>query len=167
MLTRGLWLILLEIVAISPVWGLGFGKVYLATLWAIGLSMVVLAGLIWLPPRVVLLIGSLNSRQPQSASYCLSCVPDFGSWAPFWTLLHEQGPLPWGIPGRLVYPVLPWIGVMALGYGLGPVFLTPAAERRRILSLLGSVSIALFVLLRASNVYGDPGPWSVQGDPTM
>jgi uncharacterized membrane protein len=165
LLTRGLWLILLEIVAISPVWGLGFGKVYLATLWAIGLSMVVLAGLIWLPPRVVLLIGSLilASHNLLDAFH----ASDFGSWAPFWTLLHEQGPLPWGIPGRLVYPVLPWIGVMALGYGLGPVFLTPAAERRRILSLLGSVSIALFVLLRASNVYGDPGPWSVQGDPTM
>ena len=88
-------------------------KVYLATLWAIGLSMVVLAGLIWLPPRVVLLIGSLilASHNLLDAFH----ASDFGSWAPFWTLLHEQGPLPWGIPGRLVYPVLPWIGVMALG----------------------------------------------------
>jgi uncharacterized membrane protein len=59
LLTRGMWLILLEILVVSPVWGLKFGVIDLATLWAIGVSMIVLAGLIWLPPRAVLLAAAL------------------------------------------------------------------------------------------------------------
>ncbi len=160
--TRGIWLILIEVVAISPVWGFGFGKIFLATLWAIGFSMIMLAGLIWLPTRAVLAIGGLillghNLLDGFHAT-------QFGDWASLWTMLHEQGPLPWGAPGRLVYPVLPWVGVMALGYGLGPVFLKPAAQRARLLTFLGSSSIALFLLLRAANFYGDPSPWAVQRD---
>jgi uncharacterized membrane protein len=160
--TRGVWLILIEVVAISPVWGFGFGKIFLATLWAIGFSMIILAGLAWLPTHAVLAIGALillghNLLDGFHAA-------QFGDWASLWALLHEPGPLPWGAPGRLVYPVLPWIGVMAVGYGLGPVFLKPAAERERLLTLWGASSIALFVLLRATNFYGDPSPWAVQRD---
>jgi uncharacterized membrane protein len=56
---------------------------------------------------------------------------------------------------------------MALGYGLGYVFLEPAAQRDRQLTVLGLAAIALFLLLRGSNLYGDPRPWSVQGDSVM
>ena len=63
--------------------------------------------------------------------------------------------------------MLPWIGIMALGYGLGPVFLEPPAERARQLTLLGLAAIALFLLLRGTNFYGDPNPWSAQGDGVM
>ncbi|MGH6842960.1 MAG: DUF1624 domain-containing protein, partial [Methylocella sp.] len=92
---------------------------------------------------------------------------EWGDWAPLWNILHEPGPLPFGLRGWVVYPVLPWIGIMAVGYGLGHVFLEPAAERGRQLNVLGLASIALFLLLRATNFYGDPSPWSAQGDAVM
>jgi uncharacterized membrane protein len=62
----------------------------------------------------------------------------------------------------LVYPAIPWFGIMCLGYGLGHVFLKPAADRQRTIMLLGCGALFLFVLLRAINGYGDPAPWSVQ-----
>jgi uncharacterized membrane protein len=165
LLTRGAWLILLDITVGSPIWGLEFGQIGLGTLWAIGVSMTVLAGLVWLPPRVVLLIGALillghNLLDNVHAS-------ELGDWAPLWNILHEPGALPFGLRGWVVYPVLPWIGIMAVGYGLGHVFLEPAAERGQQLNVLGLASIALFLLLRGTNFYGDPSPWSAQGDAVM
>ncbi|MGH6850545.1 MAG: DUF1624 domain-containing protein [Methylocella sp.] len=162
LLTRGAWLILLDIAVVSPVWGLEFGWIDLGTLWAIGFSMIVLAGLVWLPPRAVLLVGALilighNSLDHVHAS-------DFGICAPLWNILHEPGALPFGLRGAVSYPVLSWFGIMALGYGLGYVFLEPAAQRHRQLKLLGLASIALFLLLRGTNLYGDPSPWGAQRD---
>jgi uncharacterized membrane protein len=165
LLTRGIWLILLDAIVVSPVWALELGRFHLATLWAIGCSMITLAGLVFLPPRAVLLIGVLilvshNLLDPLHAA-------QFGAWAPLWSMLHEPGALPFGLPGGVSYPVLPWIGIMALGYGLGPVFLEPAPTRARQLTLLGLTAIALFLLLRGSNFYGDPHPWSQQRDSMM
>ena len=165
LLTRGVWLILLDAIVVSPVWALELGRFHLATLWAIGCSMIALAGLVFLPPRAVLLIGVLilvshNLLDPLHAA-------QFGAWAPLWSMLHEPGALPFGLPGGVSYPVLPWTGIMALGYGLGPVFLEPARTRAWQLTLLGLASIALFLLLRGPNFYGDPHPWSQQRDSMM
>ncbi len=87
-----------------------------------------------------------------------------GSWAPLWKLLHEQGPIPLreGQALFVAYPLVPWIGVMAVGYALGPVLQLPAAERRRTLLRLGAALTVGFVFLRALNLYGDPAPWSRQ-----
>jgi uncharacterized membrane protein len=165
LLTRGVLLILLDAIVVSPVWALEPGPFHLATLWAIGCSMIALAGLIFLPPRAVLLTGALilashNLLDPLHAA-------QFGTWAPLWSLLHEPGTLPFGLPGGVSYPVLPWIGIMALGYGLGPVFLEPAAARAPQLILLGLAAIALFLALRLTNFYGDPHPWRPQRDAVM
>ncbi|MGO9234819.1 MAG: DUF1624 domain-containing protein [Methylocella sp.] len=165
LLTRGVWLILLDAIVVSPVWALELGRFHLATLWAIGCSMIALAGLVFLPPCAVLLIGVLilvshNLLDPLHAA-------QFGAWAPLWSILHEPGALPFGLPGGVSYPVLPWIGIMALGYGLGPVFLEPASTRARQLTLLGLASIALFLLLRGTNFYGDPHLWGQQRDSMM
>jgi uncharacterized membrane protein len=165
LLTRGVWLILLDIAVVSPIWGLELGWVDLGTLWAIGFSMIVLAGLVWLPPRAALLVGAPILLGHNLFDHVHAS--EFGNWAPFWTILHEQGALPWGLGGEVAYPVLPWIGIMAVGYGLGHVFLEPAAQRERQLKLLGLTSIALFLLLRGTNLYGDPSPWSAQGDAVM
>ncbi len=165
LLTRGMGLVLLEILVVSPAWRLEFGATYLATLWAIGISMMALSALVWLQPRVVLLVGAVillghNLLDPLHASA-------FGDFSPLWSMLHEPGALPFGLRGRLVYPVLPWIGIMALGYGLGGVFLEPAARRDRQLVLIGLTAIAAFVLLRGTNLYGDPRPWTLQSDAVM
>ncbi|MGJ3629157.1 hypothetical protein AB5I41_24045 [Sphingomonas sp. MMS24-JH45] len=85
-----------------------------------------------------------------------------------WAILHQRTllDLPWGAQARTSYPVLPWIGVIALGYAIGPWFAreVPAETRRRRLLTTAALSLALFALLRATNVYGDPTPWSVQSD---
>ena len=165
LLTRGVWLILLDIVVVSPIWGLELGSFDLGTLWAIGFCMIVLAGLLWLPPRGVLLVGALILLGHNLLDHVQAS--EFGSWGPLWNILHEPGALPFGLRGEVSYPVLPWIGIMALGYGLGYVFLEPAAQRQRQLKLLGLASVALFLLLRGTNLYGDPRPWYAQGDAVM
>jgi len=160
LLTRGAWLILLDALVISPVWLVEFGPVYLGTLWAIGFSMIALAALVWLPPRAILAAGGLIVVSHNLLDWLHAQA--FGAWAPLWTMLHEPGTLPFGLRGAVYYPVLPWIGIMALGYGMGEVFLGPSGLRRRQLTLLGLAAIALFLLLRGTNFYGDPRPWSVQ-----
>ncbi len=165
LLTRGLWLIFLDIFVVSPVWTLEFGKIGLATLWAIGCGMIALSALIFLPTRVVLAVGAvILLTHDLLDNIHASAFTDYG---PFWSLLHEPGPLPFGVSGRVAYPALPWIGIVALGYGLGPLFLTDARRREWILTLLGLAALVIFAILRGLNLYGDPLPWSVQSTPTM
>lgn len=158
--TRGLWLILLDIVVISPVWGPG--KIELGALWAIGSGLLVLAPLSLAPPRFALAFGVATI----AGHNLLDDVhaEALGGWAPLWRLLHERGPLPFGAPGEALYPALPWMGVVALGYGLGPLFGRPAATRDGLLRRAGLFALALFALLRAGNLYGDPKPWTAQPD---
>ncbi|MGA8171983.1 MAG: heparan-alpha-glucosaminide N-acetyltransferase domain-containing protein [Methylocystis sp.] len=166
LLTRGLWLIALDVFVISPVWPAQFGIIELGTLWAIGCGMIALAGLHWLSStRVALAVGGVivvahNLLDSVHASA-------FGAYGPFWSLLHEQGPLPLGLEGKVHYPALPWIGVIAVGYGLGPLFVLPAERRARLLQSAGAAAIALFLLLRGLNLYGDPAPWSGQETKTL
>lgn len=162
LLTRGLWLVFLELTLVGFAWNFGFDFLFLQVIWAIGWSMVVLAAIVWLPTPAVLAIGLaivaghnlLDPLQPDQ----------FGMLAPVWSALHEGGPIL--IDGRLAgffaYPLLAWIGVMALGYGVGPVFRLEPAARRRALSALGAGAVALFVLLRVLDGYGDPNTWGVQ-----
>lgn len=161
LVTRGLWLIFLEMTILNFGWNFtifGFG---LQVIWALGVGMIVLAGLIWLPRAAVLAIGvaiiaSHNLFDP--------VVPkDLGAAAPLWMILHEGGLVFTAF--FIAYPVLPWIGVMALGYGLGPVLLEEGPKRRRTLTLLGLSMIVVFLVLRGINVYGDPRPWTTLAEP--
>lgn len=158
--TRGLWLILLDAVVISPIWTLQFGKIELGTLWAIGCGMIALSALVHLPAPVALAIGAAILLAHDLLDTIHASA--FGAYGPFWSLLHEPGSLPFGLSGSVGYPVLPWIGVAALGYGLGPLFLADADRRKRVLTLLGVAALALFAALRGGNLYGDPRPWSAQ-----
>jgi uncharacterized membrane protein len=160
LLTRGLWLVVLEFTVVN--FALNFNLRYelgvlMQVIWAIGASMIVLAGLVRLPVRVVGAIGLgliaghnlLDGISPQQ----------FGAWAPLWNVLHVQGVI---ALGYLHYPLIPWVGVMALGFALGTLFELEAVRRRRVMVRLGSGAIGAFVLLRLLNGYGDPQPWSVQ-----
>ena len=161
LLVRGLWLVAIEVTVIGLAWSFVLPPpLFLQVLWAIGCSMVALAALVWLPRTAVLVIGIAivaghNLLDPLKPD-------DFGALALAWKFLHVGGRLSVGdVPiGFVSYPVLPWIGVMALGYGLGPVFLQPAEKRDRTLVILGGAMIVLFVLLRGFNLYGDPVPWT-------
>ncbi len=122
----------------------------------------------WLPRTVVLAIGIAiiaghNLLDP--------ITPDqFGAASLLWTILHEGGPFFVGDQpiGLIAYPILPWIGVIALGYGMGALFTRPAPSRDRTIFLIGIAMLALFVVLRWSMIYGDPafaaGPETVARD---
>ncbi len=125
-------------------------------IWAIGWSMIALAALVLLPRTAVLAIGLVivighNLLDPLTPQ-------QFGGAALVWSFLHEGGPIfIGGQPiGILAYPVLPWIGVMAIGYGAGPLFVEPAATRDRKLVFIGAAMLSLFLLLRFTGFYGEP-----------
>ncbi len=167
--TRGLWLVLLEMTVMR--FALDFrvsaqSPMLLIILVALGLSMVAMAALVFLPPRTVGWIGVAvialhNLLDPLTPA-------DFGRLAPLWNLLHDPGVfMVGGFPVVAGYPVLPWLGIMALGFGAGPLFDREAADRRRILLRVGAAAILGFVVLRAISVYGDPSPWTSQTSPVM
>lgn len=160
LLRRGLFLMVLEVTFVGFAWSAKFPPttVWLQVIWAIGISMVALAGLIHLPRAAVAAIGI--------AIVCLHnlldgivLVPGDPFYVP-WAMLHQRGVFEvGGIAVKTTYPVLPWIGVIALGYGIGPWFTQLAEDaRRRRLLLVGTVMLVAFVLLRISNLYGDK-PW--------
>ena len=170
LLTRGLWIIVLEltVVLFGATFNLSYAYVVLQVLWAIGCSMVALAALIWLPWRALLAISLV-----MIAGHNLfdSVQPDqFGTLAWMWTVLHV-GPslLPVSDAHTLivVYPLIPWIAVMAAGYCLGRVYDLPDARRRALLWRMGLALTTAFIVIRAINLYGDPSPWAVQSRPIM
>ncbi|MEW6751798.1 MAG: heparan-alpha-glucosaminide N-acetyltransferase domain-containing protein [Candidatus Latescibacterota bacterium] len=164
LLTRGLWLVALELVLTGHLayfdWGL---RTYSAgVIWAIGWSMVVLAGLVYLPLRWIVAPGLLLI----AAHNLLDGVrpEDLGPLGGLWTVLHVEGEvaLPGGAVLNVHYPLVPWVGAMAAGYGFGALLSLGAAERRHWCLALGIGSVVLFVVLRLANAYGDPLPWSHQ-----
>lgn len=165
LLTRGLWLVLLDATVVSFALNFNFDLIVLTVIAAIGASMILLAGLIWLPAPAVALVGLaliaghnlFDGLDPKT----------LGPWAlPFQVLfgpvaLASVGP----VKLLVAYAVLPWTGVMALGYGLGPLFNQAPGKRARTLVLAGLACIVGFLILRGLNHYGDPRPWSLQADP--
>ncbi|MEI1756456.1 heparan-alpha-glucosaminide N-acetyltransferase domain-containing protein [Acinetobacter baumannii] len=160
LLKRGLFLIVLELTLVNFAWTATFPPevIYLQVIWAIGISMVVLACCVSLPLPVlagVALMIIFGHNLLDSVHFSQGILQNI------WFVLHERG---WieiaGIKLRTSYPVLPWIGVILLGYVLGQFFSSKYSAKRRSRALLslGLVSIGLFVLLRFINVYGDQ-PW--------
>jgi len=158
LLTRGLWLMFLEVTFVD----LGFDfrpAVFLQVIYAIGLSMVLMSAVVHLPRRVVLGLGIVVV-----AGHNLFDGVDagmLGAWGLAWHLLMQPGPLPFGF---IAYPVLPWFGIMCVGYGVGRVYLMEPSRRTRTLVLLAVGMLLLFVVLRLPNFYGDPHPWTVPTD---
>ncbi len=161
LLSRGLWLVVLEVTVVRFGWlfDLNYQLVVLQVIWAIGVSMVCLAGLMWLPRGLVLAIGLVMI----AGHNMLDSVHPSGRLGIVWDVLHLQGPLIYhGRVLMVIYPLLPWIGVMAAGYCFGEVFMMDAGRRNKWLYGIGGGAIALFLLLRGLNVYGDPVPWERQ-----
>lgn len=168
LLKRGLWLIFLELTVVHWAWYFNFvGQgIDLTVIWVLGISMIALAGLIYLPMWAILSIGIVmvaGHNLLDGVHVPGNSLKSFG-----WALLHEQQPFNYN--GFLIlagYPMIPWIGVMALGYGLGQLYGKdyPAEQRKRLLLLLGLLLVALFIVIRFINVYGDSRVWSEQATP--
>ena len=153
LLTRGLWLILLEITLISYSWSMTWRAPFFQVIWAVGVAMMVLAGLQWLPVWAVGGIGAAivalhEVLDPVTAA-------SLGSWSNLWRLMMSPGPLnlPKGLMGFVAYPAVPWVGVICLGYAFGPVVLAKISFWKRL--LMGAGTLAAFALLRVGSSYGD------------
>jgi len=157
LLTRGLWLLFAEIVIVNFGWSFSPQYNFLAfqTIGALGMSMVVLAGLVWLRYAVILGIGGLIVIGHNA----------FDGWQPdssFWQMLHTGG-LVEILPHFRVYfayPLLPWIGIMALGYCLGTLYTgtLSAKTRQQYVAAIGAGCVLVWIVLDTFSIYGDPTP---------
>lgn len=169
LVTRGIWLVIVDAVVITTAQTFTLGGtaaldgrhfVILQVMWAIGVSMVALGiaqmlgrrFCLWLGLGIVAAHNLLDPIWPANA------VATIGQ--PFWVVLHAQMSYVIGnIQLRMVYPVLPWVGVMLTGFGAALIFTLPPMRRDRLLRWIGLAMIAGFIALRALDIYGDPRPW--------
>lgn len=180
LVTRGLWLIVLEftVVRFLVFWNLDYQFLGMAqVIWVLGVSMIVLAALIYLPIRAIAAFG-IAMILVHNAFDSVRVTPWQGPGTPFptglgalWMLLHQQGVLlPFGFPGPVLfvlYPLIPWIGVMAAGYAFGSIYNRPPEGRRRWLLRWGAIVTGGFIVIRATNLYGNPSDWEAQKSVAM
>ena len=169
LLTRGSLLIAIELLYLGPLyWGIVPQPTFwLQVIWAIGLCMIALTLLKKLPRPVLIALGL--------ALVCLHNLLDpikletGDPFFPLWAILHQRDTfaLPFGFVAKTTYPILPWLGVISLGFGIGPWFRpdVSAEWRQRRLLILGFGMVAAFIVLRLLNVYGDKPWFVVDGDP--
>jgi uncharacterized membrane protein len=162
LLRRGLSLVALEIFLVKFLVSFYFDPrlIVASELWAIGWSMVVLSVLVRFPARVAGCIGlamifghdALDGLRASDAPWWVEAL---------WHLLHQPGTLalPGGFELIVEYSLIPWVGIMALGYATGPLWKLSPPRRRRILLAAGAGFLAIFLVLRATGLYGDPRPW--------
>src|SRR6478609_10013161 len=158
LITRGLWLIVVEILVISFILTQGYQLTLLEVIWAIGCSMILLAGLVWLPRWIqitlslAMIVGhnALPSIEKVSADNMLPA------------LLHNSPFFISNPPVLVAYTIVPWVGVMLLGYAIGPWFTYTLQRRNYLLVRAGVPALILFIIVRSLNIYGDPSPWSIQ-----
>jgi uncharacterized membrane protein len=164
LLIRGLWLILIDLTLIKFGWRfeVDLYRLSAGVIFVIGASMVALAALIWLPRWAIAGVSLIMIAGHNLFDGVRAEELGGASWA--WHLLHEPGlvPLGHGVNLYVLYPLIPWIGVMAAGYLLGPAMQLEERTRQRVLFGLGAAVTLGFIVLRATNLYGDPAPWTPQ-----
>jgi uncharacterized membrane protein len=177
--TRGAWLVFLELTVVRTLlwfnWHLSL-LAHLQVIWAIGASMIVLAALVRLRMPVVgaigvaIVLGHNLLDRFQVTPFAGPQSPPPSPLGQLWMLFHQGGFFPvHGFPSPMVlagYPVLPWAGVLLAGYGAACFYAWPGERRRRTLIGLGAAMLMGFLVLRFTNVYGDPLPWAPGADAT-
>ena len=170
---RGVWLIVVEVVIVATAWSFapwgleelgGRTGVVMQVIWVIGASMVILAGVQFLGQRACLLIGAaiVASHNLLDPTWPVT-TGVFDTDHPWWVALHAQMAIPAGpFFFAMVYPVVPWTGVMLLGYGTAPIFQQAPQKRDARLLAWGGAATVAFVMMRGIGLYGEPNPWQVQ-----
>ena len=156
LIKRGIWLIFIELTIVCFGWyfDLQFRTLGLLVIWSLGISMIILAALIYLPRNYILLISLL-----------LICFHNLLDNVHFpgnvlWSVVHEQ--MIYKFSGNKIlligYPIVPWFTVMALGYYFGSLYdkSFDNSKRKKLLNSIGIIAVAIFVVLRLANLYGDP-----------
>jgi uncharacterized membrane protein len=179
LLTRGLWLVVLEFTVVRTgwLWNVDYRFVGMAqVIWAIGCGMIIMSVLVRLPIPVVAALGLAilflhDLTDPMLGGF----MPAPGAPPPslgreLFVIFFGRGVLQFGHPNPVMffgYAVIPWLGVMALGYAVGVVYRWTPAVRQRALLWAGGVTIAAFIVVRAINAYGDPRQWAHQATPVF
>ncbi|HWJ48616.1 MAG TPA: heparan-alpha-glucosaminide N-acetyltransferase domain-containing protein [Candidatus Udaeobacter sp.] len=184
LLIRGLWLILLELTILRLAWTFNFDFAHYemaGVIWVIGCCIILMAVLVKLPLPVsaaigVIIIGAHNLMDPHIGKLLEGM--DGNNFSALWKIGYIgffAGPVQFGPNGPnliVLYSIVPWIGVMAAGYAFGKILSLEHARRKQICLLIGLGAVALFLLLRGFNLYGDPRAWhrsviSQHGAPSM
>lgn len=166
LLSRGLWLIVLEVVVIrfSFLFNFYYDVTFLQVIWVIGAAMICMAALIHLPYIAILVTGGILLLG-HNATDAIQLNPNQSGFV-LWAFLHQSGfiQIVEGVNIFVVYPLIPWLAIMMLGYCIGLIYEKGFDNERRlqILTRLGTGAILLFITLRFANVYGDPAPWTEQ-----
>jgi uncharacterized membrane protein len=168
--TRGLWLIFIEFTVVGTGWTFIIPWGFFGVIWCLGACMVLMAAIVRMRVRWVaafagvLIFGHdlLDPLRPQQ----------FGSLSPLWTVLHVRGGvLLFHVREFVLFPLVPWIGVMAAGNVFGSLYLLEAERRRKLMAQIGLGLTVAFIVLRLTNLYGNPpvglggasqGAWHVQ-----
>ena len=164
LLKRGFWLILIELTLVTFAWyfDVRFRNFDLAVIWSLGISMIFLAAFIHLPKNMILSIALILifGHNLLDNVHFVEAI--------WWSILHESSFFKLSDTTNLnvIYPMIPWIGVMALGYYFG-IFYDKSVEsttRKKVFNVIGFSAIILFVITRWTNVYGNPTDWKHYGD---
>jgi len=177
LLIRGFWLILLELTLLRLAWTFNFDFAHYemaGVLWVIGWCMILMAALVKLPLATTGAIGvviiachNLIDSRPWQIVVGLNNSKFSGLWKILYVGFYA-GPVQFGPNGPnliVLYSIIPWIGVMAAGYAFGKILLLESTQRTRLCLTIGLVAIALFLVLRGFNLYGDPRPWHLSVQP--
>jgi uncharacterized membrane protein len=161
---RGFWLIFVELVIVEVGWmfKFNFELINLQVIWALGVCMLFLAGFIYLPKKLTIVLCVLGILIHNAFD---SYMPQTDVMKNIWILMHQFSPAQFGRLNIFVaYPIIPWIFLMPLGYYFGGLYLpdVEVAFRRKRLIQMGTFIIVGFLILRTTNLYGDPKPWEVQ-----
>ena len=165
LLTRGAWLILLELTVIRVSWTFNFdfaNYMLAGVIWMLGWCMILMAALSRLSARTNAIVGGAVVALHNVLDFAPSVTESFG---PIGTLLYGGGVVNVGAPLFVLYVIVPWIGVMMLGYAFGVVMAKPPAERKRTVLRIGVAATAAFLVLRVIDAYGDPRHWRVRPQP--
>ena len=166
LLGRGIWLILLELTVIRVAWTFNFDFAHYllaGVIWVIGWCMIIMAPMVRMRPRTLGIVGvAIIALHNRVMGPLINAIPLGESWKVLYIGPFE-GPLN-GTPLIVLYSIIPWIGVMAAGYGFGTALTLEPARRDRLCLQVGLGATALFFILRGFNLYGDPRPWSGGGE---
>lgn len=165
LLTRGIWLVVLEftVLRFGYFFNFYFDVTILSVLWVFGICMMLLAASIHLPARAILILG-LVIIAGHNLLGGVSIEPTSLGFVP-WTILMSRGFLAVtpDVAFIVTYPIIPWLGIMLLGYSLGSWYTnTEAATRQKLLLRSGIACVIAFIVLRFINLYGDQAPWAAQ-----
>jgi uncharacterized membrane protein len=173
LITRGAWLIFLELTFLRVAWTFNFDFRHYemaGVIWVIGCCMILMAGLVKLPLTTVGAIGVFIIAAHNLMDSHMGALLDGLDTNPLsglWKILYVgffAGPIQFGPNGPnliVLYSIIPWIGVMAAGYAFGKILTLEPARRKRRCLVIGLSAVALFLMLRGFNLYGDPRPWNV------